>query len=231
MVAVDQARVARPRRLDPRARGLGARVHRHRHHREGVGLQVFVEGLPDRQVVPAPSPRGPRHQQDLLATVIRQGVPAPLEIGEREVRRRERPQDAGALAAPRCRAPRPLPSRPARPDGRRAARRRRVDEVAPDELGLAAARHRDADVPRQSPSGLSSQPVARRTSALDTQKASPAAPAPAISVSRSSWMTVAMAPIVSREPRARQSRPAVRGTRVGACLPGTAPGRHRSGRV
>ena len=103
--------------------------------REAAGLQVLVEGLPDRQVSAAASPGGPRHQQHLLPAMIRQGVHAPVEIGKREVRRLQRPQRAGPLGGPGAQHP---------------------------DLSRGIAHHRMADVP---PEGGDVDRVARMTSA------------------------------------------------------------------
>jgi hypothetical protein len=56
MAGIDQRGMGRPGRLDPRAGGLRAAVDGDRENYEAVLLQLLIDGLPDWQVEPAPSP-------------------------------------------------------------------------------------------------------------------------------------------------------------------------------
>ena len=133
MPRVDQRRVRRMRRLDPRAGVVRALVERDRDHGEAPALQLLVQRLPDRQVETAPSPRGPGDEQDLLAAVLAQRVQAPVEVGQREVGRLLSGQRLTALAGGgRPGTPRALPRRaPAADRARGRARRDRSRRRGP----------------------------------------------------------------------------------------------------
>lgn len=57
-------------RLDPFAGVLDTALEADRDDHEAEAREFFVQFLPDRQVISAPSPRGPRGEKDFLATVL-----------------------------------------------------------------------------------------------------------------------------------------------------------------
>ena len=59
--------------------------------------QLFVQGLPDRQVVAAASPGGIGEEKDLAAAVLRQRVQVAGEVGQGEVGRLERGEARAAV--------------------------------------------------------------------------------------------------------------------------------------
>jgi hypothetical protein len=61
-------------------------------YREIPILQLFVDALPDWPIEAASSPRGPRHQQDLLPTIVREQMQPAIKVGQREVGRFKRMQ-------------------------------------------------------------------------------------------------------------------------------------------
>ena len=97
MARVDQRRMRRVRGFDPGPRGLRTAVDGDADHDEAPILELVVDALPDRQVEATPSPRSIRDQEHLLAAVLAQRVQAPVEIGQREVRRLQRGQPPRAL--------------------------------------------------------------------------------------------------------------------------------------
>jgi hypothetical protein len=79
------------RRTDEVLDGAGARrVEGHREDREPAITVTLVDRLPDRQVVTAPSPRGPTEEEHLAAAIGGEGMQLSVEIGKREIRGRHR---------------------------------------------------------------------------------------------------------------------------------------------
>jgi hypothetical protein len=87
---VDEARMRGVRGFDPFARVFDVALETDRDDHEAEGSEFLVQFLPDRQVISAPSPRGPGGEKDLLATVLGQRMCAPVEIGQGEVGRLEK---------------------------------------------------------------------------------------------------------------------------------------------
>src|SRR4029077_9850088 len=83
---IDQRRMLRLRLLDRFARSI-REVERDRDDLEPLWVELFTQFLPDRQIESAPSPAGPREQENLLPAKARKrkGLPAP--VGQREVGR------------------------------------------------------------------------------------------------------------------------------------------------
>ena len=87
VLGIDEAGMLGAGGFDPGAGIVGGTLDRDRDDGEALVLELLVDGLPDRQVVAAASPRGVRDEQDLLAALVAQGVRVPVEIGEGEVGR------------------------------------------------------------------------------------------------------------------------------------------------
>ena len=192
MVAIDQAGVARLRGLDPRQRITLAAVQGDRDHDEAVILQLLVERLPHGQVATASSPRGPRHQQHLLATMLGERVPPPGPVGQREVRGLERTQGRRALRGARPEHPgtaiRAVDERLAQVSPERG----HVDLVSAQELAFPAGGMGTHMLPRQRPSGLDDHPVAASSSPGDSHSRSPSTWVAASTVSVVSVISIAM---------------------------------------
>lgn len=75
-------------RIDPRPSVFGASgILRNRNDFKILVFQLLVDCLPAWQVKAAPSPTGPRDEQDLLSAKVREPVRLALQIGQCEVRR------------------------------------------------------------------------------------------------------------------------------------------------
>src|SRR5438132_12450877 len=83
-------RVRRLGGLDPGAGVLGAPIERHGDDGEAEATQLLLDRLPHGQVETAPSPGRVSDQEYLRPAVGRERVRAPVETGQREVRRLER---------------------------------------------------------------------------------------------------------------------------------------------
>ena len=90
VLGVDQARVLGRSPFDERSRIIRALVEGDRDRDEAFGAELFVQRLPDRQVLAAASPGGVGDQQDLLAAMLRQRVKDSTQVGQAEIRSFER---------------------------------------------------------------------------------------------------------------------------------------------
>ena len=83
---VDQTRMSCLRGFDERTWVVTGLVERHRDRDETEVTEFFVECLPDRQIFAAASPGGVGNEENLLATMLREGVHLSVEIGQGEIR-------------------------------------------------------------------------------------------------------------------------------------------------
>ena len=87
MLFVNQSGIGRMGGGDPRPRVLSAvRVLRHRRDLEIMVFEPLINCLPTWQVQPAPSPRSPSDEQDLLASKIRERVDLAAHVRKGEIR-------------------------------------------------------------------------------------------------------------------------------------------------
>ena len=73
---------------------------------EALVLQLLAQVLPDRQVQAAPSPGRPGDEEDFLAALLREAVPAAAEIGQLEVGGLQLEQGCSQLLHGRAEVPR-----------------------------------------------------------------------------------------------------------------------------
>ena len=71
---VDQRRMRRRGSFDERACFLGIAVNSDRDYGETQGSELFVQRLPDRQILAAASPGGPAEDEHLVPAVLREAV-------------------------------------------------------------------------------------------------------------------------------------------------------------
>ncbi len=83
---IDQTGVLGLGPFDEGPRIIRTPVERDRNRDEAFGAELFVQCLPDRQVLTAASPRRIGNQQYLLAAVLREAVDLPAQIRQLEVR-------------------------------------------------------------------------------------------------------------------------------------------------